>query len=66
MASLSGTGAFVASYVGRMADAIDAMSRSVRELNSRMEVITSELAHTNRTLTDHETRLRGVERRQYK
>jgi hypothetical protein len=64
MASLSGTGAFIASYVGRLTDSVDQMNVSVRQLNARIEVMTAELAHTNETLKDHEGRLRTVEKRQ--
>lgn len=64
MASLSGTGAFIASYVGRLTESVDQMNVSVRQLNARIEVMTAELAHTNETLKDHESRLRTVEKRQ--
>ena len=66
MASLSGTGAFIAQYVGRLTESVDQMNISVRQLNARIEVMTSELAHTTETIHDHETRLRVVERRQSK
>lgn len=66
MASLSGTGAFIASYVGKMTDSIDSMSRSVRDLNIKIEVMTTEISHTTEILRDHEARLRSVERRQLK
>lgn len=64
MASLSGTGAFIASYVGRLTESVDQMNVSVRQLNARIEVMTSELAHTSQTIHDHEARLRTIERRQ--
>lgn len=63
MASLSGTGAFIASYVGRMTDSIDIMSKSLRELNLKIEVMSSEISHSNESIRDHETRLRLIELR---
>ena len=66
LASLSGSGAFIASYVGRLTDSVDQMNLSIRQLNARIEVMTAELAHTNDTLKDHEYRLRVIERRQSK
>jgi len=66
LASLSGSGAFIASYVNRMTEAIEDVNMSIRQLNARIEVMTSEIAHVGESLKDHETRLRQLERRQYK
>lgn len=66
MASLSGTGAFIASYVKNMADSVETISKSVKDLNSKIEVMSADVGHSNEEIHDHETRLRAIERRQYR
>lgn len=49
--------------LGKLTDNVEQMTKSVIQLNARLEVFANDLGLIKTTLSDHEERIRGQERR---
>lgn len=60
-AVLSGIGSIGVSYVKQISDTMTTLSKSVSELNVRMELISQKMSVSDESIKDHEVRLRHLE-----
>ena len=58
-----GLASSVTSHISRLSDNMETMTASVIKLNSRLELIASDLGLAHDELKDHESRLRGLEKK---
>lgn len=64
IALLLGIAGSVSSHLGKLSDNMEQMTQSVIKLNARLEFIANDLGLTKTALSDHEARLRGLEKKQ--
>ncbi len=58
---ISGIGTLGVSYVQKISETMNTLTKNVIELNARMEIQHAELGYTTNRLDDHESRLRRIE-----
>ena len=62
IALLLGIAGSVSSHLGKLSDNMEQMTQSVVKLNARLEFIANDLGLTKSALSDHEARIRGLEK----
>jgi hypothetical protein len=62
IALLIGIAGTVSAHLGKLSDNMAQMTQSVIKLNARLELIANDMGLTKTALSDHENRLRGLEK----
>jgi hypothetical protein len=52
----------VSNHLGKLSENMEQMTQSVVKLNARLEFIANDLGLTKSALSDHESRIRGLEK----
>jgi hypothetical protein len=63
VALLLGIAGTVSSHLGKLSENMEQMTQSVIKLNARLELIANDMGLTKTALSDHENRLRSIEKK---
>jgi hypothetical protein len=63
VALLLGIAGTVSAHLGKLSENMEQMTQSVIKLNARLELIANDMGLTKTALSDHENRLRGLEKK---
>lgn len=63
LALICGIGSLAVSYLGKLSENIDSLSKNVTQLTVSVNVMSEKLVQSDRILLDHESRIRQMEKR---